>query len=185
MRYVVNTDYLANRLIPYLYGGRKIVLFVQSLLKPLNTLNLSFVSFAKEKHIEARMTSQVMYFEWFLNRRLSKYFINQNDRIFIIDNSSLGVPIFHENALNGIPFTIWFNGEAITAVVDSEKPKALYTKTEEYLLSNASFIVAAPDVTISQKEFVYMLSNLVNKYRIAGKTFLIKINGVEVNNNTI
>ena len=64
MRYKLPIDKLVNQLVPHYLGGRKYILFIQSLVYPLKIINDRFIDFAKERHIEARMTSQVMYFEW-------------------------------------------------------------------------------------------------------------------------
>ena len=61
-RYTLPTDKLVNRLVPYYLSGRKYILFLQSLVRPLHPLSEKFRAFALEKHIEARMTSQMMYF---------------------------------------------------------------------------------------------------------------------------
>ena len=82
-RYKLPIDKLVNRLVPHYIAGRRFILFVQSTLYPLQSTNEWFRSFAREKHIEARMTSQVIYFEWFLNYKFSKYFKDSRDRIFI------------------------------------------------------------------------------------------------------
>jgi len=74
---------LINQLVPHYLSGRKYILFLQSLVYPLHTLNERFIIFAKEKQIEARMTSQVMYFEWYLNRKFKKYLANPDESIYI------------------------------------------------------------------------------------------------------
>ena len=73
MRYKLPIDKLVNQLVPHYLGGRKYILFIQSLVYPLKIINDRFIDFAKERHIEARMTSQVMYFEWYLNHKFGKY----------------------------------------------------------------------------------------------------------------
>lgn len=79
MRYKLPTDRLINQLVPHFLSGRKYILFLQSLVYPLQTLNERFVAFAGEKHIEARMTSQVIWFEWYLNYKFRKYLADSND----------------------------------------------------------------------------------------------------------
>ena len=83
MRYKLPIDRSVNRLVPHYLSGRRFILFVQSCLYPLQSLNERFRTFARERHIEARMTSQVIYFEWFLNYRFGKYIKDGKDRIFI------------------------------------------------------------------------------------------------------
>ena len=107
MRYRLPTDKLINTLVPYYLSGRRYILFLQSLVYPLQSLNDKFREFAELKHIEARMTSQVIYFEWYLNYKLSKYFADPNEKIFISESESMGVDIYYEGAENSRPFTVW------------------------------------------------------------------------------
>ena len=185
MRYNLPTDKLINRVVPHYLGGRRYILLLQSLVYPLKTLNYSFRSFTREKHIEARMTSQVLYFEWYLNHKFQHYFIDSKERIFIKDSTPLGVDIYHEDAENGIPFTIWRENETIITTNPQEEPREFYRIAEERTINRVSFMVCVPQITIATGEFVYMLSFVVNTYKIAGKTYLIKIDGTEIqpNNN--
>lgn len=80
MRYKLSIDRTVNRLVPHYLSGRRFILFVQSCLYPLQCTNERFRDFTKEMHIRARMTSQVIYFEWFLNYKFGKY-IRYNPQI--------------------------------------------------------------------------------------------------------
>ena len=186
MRYKLSIDRTVNRLVPHYLSGRRFILFQQSCLFPLQSLNERFRSFAREKHIEARMTSQVMYLEWYLNHKFGMYLKDGKGRIFIKDSQSVGVDLYHEGADNARPCTIWFDGEEITAMKEEEKPRPFYRLTEEKMINKVSFMVCVPEITISGQEFVYMLSYVVNTYRTAGKTYLIRIDSMEYkpNNNT-
>lgn len=186
MRYKLPTDKLINRLVPYYLSGRRYILLLQSWVWPLRVLNDWFTGFAREKHIEARMTSQVMYFEWFLNYKFSRHFADSSDRIFITESTPLGVDIYRENAVNSRPFTVWKENEQVATANPLEEPREFYQIAEERAINKVSFIVNIPTITISTKEFVYMLSFVVNTYKVAGKTYLIKIDGEEIkpNNNT-
>lgn len=185
MRYELLTDKLVNRLVPHYLSGRRYILFLQSLVWPLKTLNDRFQAFAYEKHIEARMTSQVLYFEWYLNYKFGKYLEDSRDRIFIQDSHSIGVDLYHEGASVNRPCTIWYNGEEITSDQAEEQPRPFYLNAEEKLINRESFMVCVPPVRINTQEFVYMLSYAVNAYRIAGKTYLIKIDQQEIEPNKI
>lgn len=179
MRYKLDTDRAVNRLVPHYLSGRRFILFVQSALYPLQGLNERFRAFARERHIEARMTSQVIYFEWYLNYRFGKYLEDGRDRIFIRDSESIGVDLYHEQAECRRPCTIWYNGEEITATDEAECPRPFYRLAEEKLMNKVSFTVCVPPITIPTREFVYMLSFAVNRYRIAGRTYLIRIDKEE------
>ena len=47
MRYKLPTDRLINQLIPHFLNGRKYILFLQSLVYPLQVLNERFTDFTK------------------------------------------------------------------------------------------------------------------------------------------
>lgn len=180
-RYKLSTDRLVNRLVPYYLSGRKYILFLQSLVWPLHTLNEKFCSFAAEKHIEARMTSQVMYFEWYLNHKFGTCLKHGGEKIRISEGIPLGADIYHENASDGKPFTVWYNLEEVTAVIrPEERPRELHYLTEEKSVNKVSFMILVPEINIPEKEFVYMLSFVINTYKVAGKTFLIKIDRTEI-----
>lgn len=185
-RYKLPIDKLVNRLVPYYLNGRRYILLLQSLVYPLETLNGRFMAFAEEKYIEARMTSQVIWFEWYLNYKFGRYLADVSDRIFLSESVSLGVDLYHENAVHGRPFTVWKEGEAVLTGRPEEMPREFYYIGEERAINKVSFMVNVPRITIPTKEFVYQLSYVVNTYKVAGKTYLIKIDGEEIvpNNNT-
>lgn len=172
---------MVNQLLPHIWGGRMLVLFTQSLVYPLKQLNDTFLQFAKEKHIEARMTSQVMYLEWYLNYKLNKHLLNSGDKIFISEGESLGVDIYHLDSADSKPFTVWNSLDEASIVIDTrENPREMFFKAEEKAINKASFVVCVPQISISQKEMVYLVSYIVNTYKLAGKTYLIKIAGEEL-----
>ena len=183
MRYRLPTDRLTNQLVPHYLPGRRFILFVQSLVWPLKTLNDRFVEFAKEKRIEAAMTSQVFYFEWYLNRKFGGYLADPSQKIYITESSPIGVDIYHQNAQYSVPFTVWFEGEQILSANESEQPRLMRLISEEKAVNKSSFTVCVPEIAIPEYEFVYLLTHTVNTYKIAGKTYLIKIDSKEITPN--
>lgn len=183
MRYRLPTDRLTNQLVPHYLSGRKFILFLQSLVWPLKTLNDRFVAFAKEKRIEAAMTSQVFYFEWYLNRKFGQYLADPAQKIYIKESSPIGVDIYFEDAEYAKPYSVWFEGEQIITADQAEYPRLMHLLCEEKAVNRASFMVCVPQINIAEHEFVYMLSFAVNTYKIAGKTYLIKIDNKEITPN--
>ncbi|MDR1503613.1 MAG: hypothetical protein LBT43_14300 [Prevotella sp.] len=183
MRYKLFTDRIVNQLTPHYLPGRKYILFLQSLVYPLQTLNDRFIEFTKEKHIEARMTSQVIYFEWYLNHKFNQYLSDKKDKIYIKESTAVGVDIYHEG-VTGKPYTLWKEGEIADTQNELEKPREFYFLSEEKAINKVSFMVCIPEINIEEQEFVYMLSYVVNRYKLAGKTYLIKINSKEIEPNT-
>jgi hypothetical protein len=131
------------------------------------------------------MTGQVIYFEWYLNRKFGKYLAHPGEAIYISGSGSAGVDIYHENAQNPKPFTLWKENEPVFTNREEEKPREFYLFAEEKAINKVSFTVCVPEITIDEREFVYMLSCVVNTYKPAGKTYLIKINSREMEPNKI
>lgn len=171
MRYWINFSKTINQLVPYYIGGRKLILYIQAILHPLQLINDEFSEYAKETRIEASMTSQKFKFEWYLNRKFSKYFINQGERIVITNGVHLGVPIYYGNA--DIPLS-----EHMVLYKESEglKSDAFYYEDEETEESVVSFIVSSPHINtelISQEKYEAMVKYYIDRYRIAGKTYIL------------
>lgn len=114
---------------------------------------------------------------------IGKYIKDGKDRIFIKDSTSVGVDLYHEGAEYQRPFTVWYNGEQVTTDNEAERPRPFYLLAEEKLINKVSFMVCVPPVTIPPRELVYMLSYVVNTYKTAGKTYLIKIDEDEYTPN--
>lgn len=171
MRYVINFDKTINQLTPHYIGGRKLILLMQALVSPLQALNDDFSEYAKEQRIEASMTSQILPFTWFLNRKFKKYFLQKSGSITITNVASLSVPIHNENA--DIPQT-----DNLSLYTEKEgKGKAFYYQNERTDQNTYSFIVHTPAIDtslISKEQYVSMLTYWIERYRLAGKTYKIK-----------
>lgn len=184
MRYRLPIDKLVNRLVPHYLPGRRFILWVQSLVWPLQTLSDRFCDWAREKRIEAAMTSQVIYFEWFLNRRFGRYFADPAQRITITEGASAGAELYFEDAHYGRPFTVWYQGEPSPEETGEEElPRRMYLEAEERAVLRASFTVCVPEVTLPASEFVHMLTHVIERYRLAGRTYLVRIENNESNPN--
>ncbi len=174
MRYFINFDKTINQLTPAYIGGRKLILFMQSLAFPLRSLNDAFVEWAKETRIEASMTSQVFKLEWYLNRKLSKYFIDKTQRISISNVSALGVPIYAENAS-----ILQTDNMVMHQESENINDDPFYFQHERTISNSYSFIVHSPSIDttqISTDAYTAMLSYYVDKYKLANKTYTITFN---------
>ena len=175
MRYVINFDKTINQFVPHYIGGRKLILLLQALMKPLQSVNSAFSAWAKETRIEASMTSQIFKFEWYLNRKFGKYFLNQGSRIVISNSKKVGVPIYSQSA------NIDPNEHLVTYRESEGKDMgtAFYREHENSGSNNISFIVSSPQIDttkITTEDYESMLSACIEKYRLAGKTYMIKYN---------
>ena len=174
MRYKINLAQTVNQLTPHYIGGRKLILFMQSILQPLQSVNDKFSNWANETRVDASMTSQVIMFEWYLNRKFQKYFSDPAGRIVISDGERVGLPIYHEGA--DIPET-----ENVLLYNQSEANSSapLFYKNENLAPYGVSFIVHTPKVNqlaISDPEYLSLLRYVIDKYRFSGKTYKIKFN---------
>lgn len=191
MRYKINFDKVINQLIPYYLGGRRLILFLQSCVKPLQRVNDVFVTYAKETRIEASMTSQIFKLEWFLNRKFRKYFENPSALIVIKNGEKLGQAMYNESASaisDADQFKLWKQTEE----TESHTDIALYHTDENTVGVSHSFLVCVPKLWeqkdsadkptgqlidgISVEQFKKMLAYWVDKYKLAGKTYQIIIN---------
>ena len=174
MRYKINFDKTINQLTPHYLSGRKLILYLQAIMKPLQMVNDRFSEWARDTRIEASMISQVIHFEWFLYKKFGKYFLDNSDRIAITDNRRSGPYLYNEDA--NVPdsshLTFYYESEGI------DKP-ILYHKHEEMSGMNCSFTVSTPQINthiITEQEYISMLKHIVDKYRLAGKTYSIQFN---------
>lgn len=173
MRYRINFDKTINELMPHYLGGRRLILFIQSLMSPLQVVADQFSDWAKEKRIEASMTSQVFKLEWFLNHKLRKYFAGRNDRIAVVTRETSGLPLHFQDANISLAENpvFYYMGEGDGVAMH---------KTDELTQTNhASFTVYSPQINpdlISEEQYVAMLSYWVDRYRIANKTYIITFN---------
>lgn len=174
MRYRINFDKTINQLVPYYMGGRKLILYLQALMKPLQQLNDWFVEYAKETRIEVAMTSQILKFEWYLNHKFSKYLKN-GGRITITNSEQPGTPIWHQSAN--------LSSQSDNMLIHTEAEKTatrqliLYRSDEQTDKSSVSFYVTTPQIDtklISESKYIAMLKYVIDKYRIANKTYIIK-----------
>lgn len=167
-RYWINTNKISNQITPHIMKSKTMLCFIQSLLLPVQRLADKFKKDSIERAIEANMTSQTMYFEWFLNRKFRDY-MDDGQIISLENTNKTGVPIFSESEIGKSVMVAYNDDES-----GSDDRKAIRDTYEETQKFKTSFIVFVPAVTkINQEEFNNMVSYYVNKYRVVGKTFNI------------
>lgn len=175
MRYSLNIDKTINQLVPHLMGGRKLILYLQAICKPLQDTNNTFSEWASEKRIEASMTSQIIMIEWYLNRQFSRYYKSSADRMTIGESGTNGVPIYWEINKQQEPFVTYNQGET----ENGKKNVPLHFVNEANDINTVSFVVCSPAIDtklISKDEYTAMVSSVIDRYKIAGKTYKILIN---------
>lgn len=173
MRYFINFDKTINQLVPYYIGGRKLILYLQALLHPLRKTNDEFADYAKETRIETSMTSQIFKFEWYLNHKFQKYFAD-GGRITIKNSEVIGTPIYHESANVSSDQDILIFKEDETSI---SRQLILYRSDENTDERSVSFVVTTPQIDtelISEQKYIAMLKYVIDRYRLANKTYIIK-----------
>lgn len=174
MRYFINFDRLVNQIVPYYLGGRKLILFLQSIVSPLQSLNDNFAEWGRERRIEASMTSQIFKLEWFLNRKFSCFFLNTAEKITISNSTNSGVALYYQDANSHEDPVIYTQSEYYKSNTDF----ILYRTSESPDMSSYSFVVNSPAINtraINRQEYLSQLQYWIDRYRLAGKTYIIKL----------
>lgn len=174
MRYKINFDKTINQLAPHYLSGRRFILYLQAIMAPLQKVNDAFASWAQETRIEASMSSQVIHFEWFLNRRYCKYFVDKSEKIIIAEVVRPGVYLYSEDADVAARLHMVLKHES-----EGGEGPVLYHKSEQLVATDCSFIVSSPRIDtniITEQEYVSMLKHTINRYRLSGKTYTIQFN---------
>lgn len=169
----INVDRLVNQLVPHYLGGRRLILFLQSCLKPLQTANDRWVEWVQEKKVEASLTSQVILMEYYLNKKFKKYFKDQDKRIIISDGTVPGVLIYFQSAGENISKFVLYNED------ENGKKQPFQWQNEKSSSNDVSFIVFCPYVNtniVTEKELSGMISYVIDKYKVAGKSYRIEFN---------
>lgn len=172
-RYKLFTDKLVNELLSPHQRGRRHTLWLQSILYPAQLLNSELRDFIVEKKIEAHVTSQVLHFTWYLNRRFSQYFLDSNDKIKILHYVDLGIPYYSLGEDGETPNVVYAIDEDLSES-EIEGPIPFFWEYESLNAIGASFKLLIPEITINENEFNIMLVSEVEKYRVAGKTYVIE-----------
>lgn len=174
MRFEINFNKAVNRLVPPFMRGRRYILFIQSLVHPLQGLNDAFVNKAAEFRIEATMTSQIIRLKWYLNHKFSQYFVNSDKSFQVVNAKTQGLPVFHQRAYTvnpALPINVVFKSQE-----EAIPQTYLKYQTEQGVMGSYSFIVTSPKVDfslISEEEYVGLVRYAISRYALANKTFII------------
>lgn len=183
MRYAIDFNISAGQLLPFYLRGVRLLKFLNSTLKPLQSLNMDFREYAKEERIKAAMNSQVIKLEWFLTRMFKKHFANEAENICIVNRQMLGTAVFNQAYEN-----ININVEHLSLFNNNETPAAdnqhavFYQDGEMTEMCPCSFVVEVPKLKtklpggIKEKELINQLRHQIETYRLAGRTYKIRIN---------
>lgn len=161
MKYGINIYNYAKQAIPFFLRKEPLGSWVKALLAPVQSLNDTFDITAQDAKYQASFTGQVMYLEHLLNDSYDK---NQR-RIVIEDGNSLVLPPFLFNKIEQEPLYVFNKSEVSDKLY-------LYNKVE--YANPVDFIVYIPTILFNNYEIRIRIERLINKYKLAGKTFAIK-----------
>lgn len=148
-------------LIPLSVRKGRMVDWMGAALKPLQTLNGTFVAKASAIRYDLRFNGQVMYLE----RRLNDQYDPTNRAIYIDDPSGAYVFSFYVfNMIESQPTaTVWNISEA--------KPPQQYLRNlVELIVGFGDFVVFVPTAINTSNNQIGMRA-IINKYRAAGKQY--------------
>lgn len=169
-------DKLINDLTPSFLRGRSHLLWIQSTLFPLQNINDEFRGYTDDKIIEANMSSAVLHFEWYLNRKFGAYMANENEKIKLSHYEDSGTLFFNDGDVGELPNVAWDISDDWSSAPVAEQPQPLYSMLELIAMLPASFKVTVPVLNslLDVTKFNIIMKAEIEKYRLAGKTYIIE-----------
>lgn len=136
--------------------------WVESLLRPLQTLNTSLSDFINETRYLMKLTGQVIYLEHYLNDLFDPVL----RRIYIEDGSLVLPPYLYNQADNHLPVWYLYN--------EAEPHHTVYLYNTIEYATNGWFIVYVPAAIPLTPTFLALCRRAVNRYKQAGPTYQIQ-----------
>lgn len=174
------------RLLPFYLRGRRIILFLEGIAKPLDNFNNgenSFASWADKTLLSASMSAQPMRLEWYLNH-LYKEKWQLKSNITVTNYAPTQTVIYRRDECSE-------NGDANgknTPLSPNMIPLIVYTKDErkhpstikikeEVAGIGTNVLINIPKITnasLDVDKCVKELQNTINKYMPIGATYLVR-----------
>ena len=132
--------------------------WLDSLSKPLKTLNGVFDSFRANTLYKLNFTSQIIYLEHFLNDQ----FDSVERRIFIDTTDDLGFKFIYQKAESKLKNAIFLASEG--------SPKKFFIKTFQEIVDTINFTVNVPTVVVFDED---IMRSKIDFYNQAGKIYTI------------
>lgn len=163
-RYDITNARVISQSLPFYARGRKLILLLEAITHPLESIHDTWKEWALERMIEASVTSQPMSLIWYLNHLFRKYFENKTESFGIIDNLNdqastiwyLEEQVLHEGD------TPWMPDTSSEATDDDMKKLVTYNLNEKE--SNAADItIYAPKIVDTTLFSTEMYENEIRK----------------------
>ena len=160
--YSINFTTLIANLLPHFLRKDKMLAWLYSLLSPARYLFAEFLLYRDKKLYEARITGQVNSLEWMLN---DKFYSDGGLRNIYIHDADFEEEIYIYNTYELEAKTYLFNTSE-----SAEDNLCVYNAAEA--IGSANFIVYVPVLLAFDIDY---MTSLLNKFKLAGPTFEIKI----------
>lgn len=158
----VNFFNLIQLLIPEKIRKPKHLAWLDSLLRPLQTLNAEFVAWAGVQRDVLAYNGQVLYLERILNNEF-----DPDDRSIYIDDPDVYIEDnFVHNKVEPIPTLFIYNKAEVQPILP------IYNLSE--VAENVDFVVFIPTGINTDADKTAM-SAIINRYRAAGKRFKFEV----------
>jgi len=170
MRYDLGIDSTVSRLIPSAFRNPKIYEWVRSFTYPLVEINTEFKTFAEEKILEAKISSQTMLLEHYINYKFKPLFPNPDtDFVSIKHSGEIADATFNKDEGVGSSPTIHltlFNNDEVGSITP-----AIYFDNEDRSAYPQDFRVALPISIQGNETLVRGITAIVDKYKIDTKKY--------------
>ena len=164
-KYNITNSRIVSMILPFYARGRKIILLLDAISHPLQSIHAIWKKWALERLIEASITSQPMSIIWYLNYRFRKYFQNQTDSFLLsIDGLNTKSTIWYLEEQPLYEGTTPWLQENPSDTLDSESAKKLVTRNlNEVNNEQIGIIIYAPKIIETTLFTLEMYTNEIRK----------------------
>lgn len=182
-KYQATSNNLVAKLTPYFLHGNKVLKFLLALAAPLDDDNALFVEWAKDKIIDAVGTSQPIVLKWCLDNKLYKWFKNKQDHFEILLYNYIGSCIIYENKDEATQvgdkavkeFVPETKDEDVVSIVKDERTYIFENGEKKQKVDIVTILAPQHVSTISDDEYVKLIKQIVETYRVYNVKYRIKI----------
>lgn len=183
-KYKAKSNNLVAMLLPYFLHGNKVLKFLSAIVSPLDDDNHVFSEWAKDKIIDAVTTSQPIVLKWCLDNKLNKWFKNKDEHFRIDLYTYVKSCIIYNDKAEYDSLK-----EPVTTYLPEDKDENVVSISKEqrgYILEDGegrqkvdivSIVAPAHISTISDKQYIQLVKQIVELYRLYEVKYEIKIKG--------
>jgi hypothetical protein len=154
------TDY-----IPYSLRQNRSLQYLFSLIKPIRVDNAQFLQDLKSLTLEAKMNSQLIMVEYYLNNKSLA-----SDPVYIVDGQYNSNP-YHVYGTEGNGFEYFYKDETNRALIGGDK--SIIYNNDVDLNEDHDFKVIISENDYINDETRNNIKSIVDKYKVVGSKYLI------------